>query len=198
MMDLLGSIFTGVLGGGATGLLGVIAQRWFDWRQKQQDAEILRLQLEAARETRRMELEAQERMADKAAAVQTLQAQLDAHAREVEADTAAYSASVSADRATYLAPEAQGKHWPAALAMGLVDFIRGLTRPGLTIYTMWLLTLVLLWVQDLYHRAGQQMTPAQVHDLALQCVGTIFYLSTTTAVWWFGVRPSQPPKGKGG
>jgi hypothetical protein len=198
MIELLGTVMTSVLGGGATGLLGVLLQRFFDMRQRHVDLEVMRLQLAAARETRLMELEAQERMADKAAAAQALQAQIDAQAREVDADAQAYAASIGADRATYLVPEAQGRHWLAAAAMGFVDFVRGLTRPAITAYSLVLLTLVFIWVQGLYRSAGLTMTGAQVHELASQAVGTVFYLAVTTTVWWFGVRPGQPPKGRAG
>ena len=198
MIDILSSVLTGVLGGGATGLLGVLLQRWFDHRKQQSDLDLIRLQLQAARETRQMELEAQERMASNAEATKALQAQLDAHSREVEADAAAYAASVAGDRATYLAPEAQQGSRLARWAMGLVDMVRGLMRPAITTYTLALLTLVMLWVRDLYLRAGLQMTPAQVHELAMQCVGTVVYLAVTTVVWWFGVRPGQPPAGRVG
>jgi hypothetical protein len=197
MMELLGSVLTGVLGGGATGLLGVLLQRWFDHKKQISDMQLIRLQLEAAKATRQMELEAQERMATKAAETQALQAQLDAHAREVEADAALQAASYGSDRATFSAPDSQQQSRFVRIAMGLVDAVRGLMRPGITAYTLFMLTAVFWWVRDLYRQMGLQMTQAQVHDLAIQCVGTIFYLAVTTVVWWFGVRPSQPPKARG-
>lgn len=196
MIELLGSVFTSVVGGGATGLLGVLLQRWFEHRQAQQNIEIMRLQLEAADRAQAREIEARERMADKAAAVEALQATLDAHAREVEADTAAYRASVESDRATYLAPQAQQTSRVARWLMALVDFVRGLMRPGITLYSLALLTGTAVWVQRLYERAGLAITPAQIHSLMTDVVGTVIYLSTTTVVWWFGVRPGQPPRGR--
>ena len=106
---------------------------------------------------------------------------------------------MASDRATYLAPEAHQGSRLARWAMGLVDMVRGLMRPAITTYTLALLTLVMLWVRELYLRAGLQMTPTQVHELAMQCVGTVVYLATTTVVWWFGVRPGQPPaRGRAG
>lgn len=198
MMDMLQTIFAGVLGGGATGLLGVLLQRWFDLKRQQADAALVKLQLDAARETRMMEIEAQAKLADRAASVAELQSQLDAHAREVEADTAAYTASLASDRATYLDASSQGRSRLARWTMALVDAVRGLVRPGVTAYTLWLLTAVFWWVRDMYKSLGLQMSPNQVHDLAVQCVGTVFYLSTTTVIWWFGVRPGQPPKARVG
>lgn len=194
MIELLGSVLTGVFGGGATGLLGVLIQRWADHRQRAQDIEITRLQLQAARETRQMELEAQERMAANAAAVAQVQAQLDAHAREVEADTAAYAASVNSDRATYLAPDAQQHSRAARVMMAVVDAVRGLMRPGITAYSLVLLTVLAAWVRDMHLRSAVPLTPEQQHELTMQVVGTVIYLAVTCVVWWFGVRPGQPPK----
>lgn len=192
MMELLTTIFTGVLGGGATGLLGVLLQRYFDNKKVKADIELTRLQLEAALKTRQTELEAQERMAGRAADAAALQATLEAQTREAEAAERSYQASVQADRATYIAPAAQEHSRVVRWAMGLVDAVRGLMRPGITAYTLYLLTAVMLWVRDLYVRTGLQMTPEQLHRLAMDTVGTIFYLATTCVVWWFGVRPAQP------
>lgn len=194
MMEILGTVLTGVLSGGATGLLGVLLQRFFDARKAAQDIELARLQLDAARETRRMELEAQERMASNAAATQQLQAQLDAHAREVEADNAAYVASIASDRATYLAPNAQQHSRLARWLMAVVDAARGLMRPGVTVYSLVLLTSLAAWVRDMHQRQALVLTAAQQHELTMQVVGTVIYLTTTTVVWWFGVRPAQPQR----
>lgn len=194
MMNLFATIFTGILSGGATGLLGLLLQRWFDAKKAQQEIELVKLQLTAAAEARKIELEAQERMASKAADVQMAQAQLDAQAREVEAAERSYVASTQSDRATYSAPDAQKQSRLVRWMLGFADLVRGLVRPSITAYTLWMLTAVFVWVRQLYAQAGLQLTPDQVHDLAMQCVGTVFYLSTTCVVWWFGVRPSQPPK----
>lgn len=193
MIEILGSVLTGVFSGGATGLLGVLLQRWFDAKRIAQDIEMTRLQLEAARETRRMELEVQERMAANAAATAQMQAQLDAHAREVEADSAAYTASVSSDRATYLAPSAQVHSRFARWAMALVDMMRGLMRPGVTAYSLVMLTGLAAWVREMHQTSQLVLTAAQQHELTMQVAGAVIYLATTCVVWWFGVRPGQPP-----
>jgi len=197
MWEVIGTVLTSAVGGGATGLLGVLLQRWFDHRKAVNDREMVKLQLDAAKETRRLELEFQERMASKAADVQALQAQLDAQARESEAAERSYVASVESDRATYSAPSAQKQSRLVRWAMGLVDTIRGLMRPGITAYTLGMLTVVFLWVRELYGQMGLTLTAAQVHELTQQAVGTIVYLAVTTTVWWFGVRPSQPPARRG-
>jgi hypothetical protein len=194
MIEIFSTIFTGVLGGGATGLLGILLQRWFDHKKQRTDLELAKLQIEAAQETRRIELEAQERMAAKAAELQTLQSVLDAQAREAEAAERSYQASIESDRATYSAPAAQEKSRFVRYLMATVDGVRGLMRPSITTYTLYMLTAVFLWVRMLYETTGVTMTNDQVFQLAMQAVGTVFYLATTTTVWWFGVRPAQPPQ----
>jgi ascorbate-specific PTS system EIIC-type component UlaA len=81
--------------------------------------------------------------------------------------------------------------------MGLVDGIRGLMRPAITTYTLYLLTVVFIWVRSLYEKTGVVMTAEEAHALTLQAVQTIIYLAVTTVVWWFGVRPAQPPRAVG-
>lgn len=201
MWDLLSTVMTSVLGGGATGLLGMVIQRFFDMRKEAQSIQITKMQLDAAKEARTQDLEFQERMAGKAADLAALQAQLDAQARETESADQNYRASMDADKATFTAPlppAAGGGAGKAPAILVWVDALRGSIRPGATIYTLILLTMVFLWVQDLYSQAGLKMSPEQVHQLAMQCVGTVFYLSTTCMVWWFGVRPSHPPAGRPG
>ena len=197
-MDIITTVLGGVFSGGATGLLGLLLQRYFDAKKEAQQIELTRLQLESAERTRQIELAAQERMADKAAELQALQSMLDAQAREADAATQSYVASLAADAPRFSAPGAQdgqgGSHAFIRIVMAIVDAVRGLMRPGMTTYSLVLLTMVFWWVRELYARTGLQMTPTQVHELAMQCVGTVFYLATTGFVWWFGVRPAQPPK----
>lgn len=193
MLELLGVLFSGALSGGATGLLGVLLQRFFDLKKAKTDIELARLQLESTERVHRLDLESQERMASKAAEVQALQAQLAAQTAEVQAAEATVQASYKNDGAMYSAPAAQEHSRIVRWMMGAVDAVRGLMRPGITAYTLWMLTAVFLWVQSMYNRMGLIMSPEQVHALTKDAVGTITYLAVTTTVWWFGVRPSQPP-----
>jgi hypothetical protein len=198
-MDILSTILTSSIGGGATGLLGLLVQRIFDAQKEKADLARTKLQLQAAHDLRVTELSAQERMADKAHAAEALERQMALQAKEVEADTALALASIGADKATYLTDAQAGAPWPVKVLLGLVDFVRGLMRPGLTAYSAWLLTMAAWWLQELNAKAsaagvGAALTQAQLHELTVQVLGTIIYMATTTSVWWFGVRPAQPPK----
>jgi hypothetical protein len=194
MMELFSTIFTSVLGGGATGLLGVLLQRYFDHKKQQSDIELLKLNLEAAHRTREMELQAQERMADKAADAAIAQAKLDAMTRLAESRDKLVGESYGNDRATFTTADTQQRSRFARIALTVVDAVRGLMRPGITSYMLGMLTAVFVWVRSLYLQMGMKLTSDQVYALTMNCVGTVFYLATTCVVWWFGVRPSQPPE----
>lgn len=200
IVEILGSLITSVVGGGATGLLGLLLQRWFDARKQANDLEILKVQQAGAERLRQMDLEHEAKNSERLAQVELFRARVDAQARADEAAARSQEASFGHDRPTYslvMQPD-DATGWgrfcrsAVALGLGLVDIVRGIMRPGITTYTLVLLTWVLWWVQSMYQRAGVVITAAEVKDLATQCVGTIFYLSTTCTVWWFGTRPGQP------
>ena len=81
MFELLSTIVSGVLGGGATGLLGVLLQRFFDWRKQSQDLELLKLNNELAIQLRSLELEAAAKAATLDASVRQQMAEFDMQAR---------------------------------------------------------------------------------------------------------------------
>lgn len=191
MLALLGTLLTGVFSGGATGLLGVLLQRFFDMKKQQNDLELVKLNNQNALEVRRLELDAQAKIAERGAEAQERVADLDTQAREAEAAARDYQASMQADRATYLAPEAQQTSRLARSLMALVDFARGIIRPGVTVYVLALETVLMLWVRDLYQRSLVQMTPVETHQLMHDVVGTVSYLAVTCTVWWFGIRPAR-------
>ena len=56
IVEILGSLITSVVGGGATGLLGLLLQRWFDARKQANDLEILKVQQAGAERLRQMEI----------------------------------------------------------------------------------------------------------------------------------------------
>lgn len=196
MLDLFSTIFTSVLGGGATGLLGVILQRYFDHLKHKSDLELVRLQLDGARETRKLELEAQERMATVQADASVAQARIDLMVRTAEAQEASLRASYENEGRLLTPASAVEKHPRIAVLIALVDLVRGLMRPTITMYTLALLSAVFVWVRSMYQTLGMKLTSDQVFMLTQQCLGTVFYLATTCVVWWFGVRPPQPPQNK--
>lgn len=187
MLELIGTLVTGILSGGATGLIGVGLQRYFDFKAKQQEIEVVRLQLENAKELAKIEGERSTRVAE-----------MDMEARFSEADSRSMVASFQADKASYLDPAAQQRKGfvggAVVFLMGVVDFCRGILRPGMTAYMCGLVTVMFFWVRELAAQYGLKLTSDQTVQLMTQIISTILYVFTTTSVWWFGARP---PKQKG-
>lgn len=193
LTSILGTVFSGVMSGGATGLIGIIIQQWGDHKKRSHDLDVMKQQHAQTLELKRLEGEQQERMADRAADSAEALATIQAAARAEEMASADYQSSVDNDRARYLSADAQ-KRWYVVLMMGVVDFLRGIIRPGITIYCMVLLTMLLFWVRDMWLRAQLPLTPDDTKKLVLEIIGTTTYLVVTTVVWWFGRRPEAPPK----
>jgi hypothetical protein len=184
MNDLVTSVLGAVFSGGATGLLGVLIQRWFDFKHKQQEIEVVKLQLENAKELAQIE-----------AGRSTRVAEMDMEARFVEADAAVMQASFKHDQASYLLPEAQQrKGFVGGLIvfmMASVDFLRGILRPGMTAYLCGLVTVMFFWVRNLAASYGMSLSADQAFQLMLQIILTILYVFSTCTTWWFGARPPK-------
>lgn len=202
LAELLGTVVTGVLSGGATGLIGIALQQWGDSRKRADDLARLRLEHEQTRELARIEADRQLEAAKLSADSAERLADIALEARIAEGADLNYQASLRHDAATYvpaaaLSPGAAQGRWGrfvaglVTLMLGTVDFLRGLIRPGATGYSLALLTMLMLWVQDMWGRAGLQLTPEQVMRLTMEVIGTVTYLATTCTIWWFGVRPAQ-------
>lgn len=184
MIEILASVLGAVFSGGATGLLGIGIQRWFDFKNRQQDIEIVKLQLANAIELAQLETERATRVAE-----------LDMEARFVEADAAVMQASFRHDAASYLSPDAQRRKGFigafVTLLMAFVDFLRGVLRPGMTAYLCALVTVMFFWVQRTSERYGMNLTPEQAFQMMMQIIMTILYVFTVSATWWFGTRPPK-------
>jgi len=199
-MDLISGAMA-ILSGGATGLLGVIAGKIFEGWQRKQEMEKIKAQHdhEVAMKREDANLMAQEW------AARTRVAEVEAASKRDVADAAAFAASFGQEPKRYsegmeppkggkVASFFQGWGW---LTMVLVDAVRAVVRPGLTIYLCWITTklyeesrttLALLNVNSVEH----QVLLGRVHE---QIVFTLLYLFTTCVTWWFGTRTGQkPPK----
>lgn len=192
MIALLTTILGGIFSGGATGLLGILIQRFFDARGKAQDIEVIRIQNQQALALAQLDMQRATQVATIQANAQTeaaLQARMSA---EAAADAQVQAASYGTDQAAYLTPAvlASGSRL-ARVAMGLVDFTRGMTRPLLTAYLVIVAHLMYRDMTRLMAERGQALTAAEVQALVLQVIGTLLYLATTAVVWWFGTRPPK-------
>jgi hypothetical protein len=193
VVELISTIFGSVLSGGATGLLGVVIQRYFDKKAKDQDIEITKLNHANSIELAKMESEKVR-----------IRSEADEHianevheASDTAADYRSLEKSIESDKASYSTPKAQLRKGfvggLVALMMAFVDFMRGILRPGMTAYLCYLVTVMFYWAKTLSDQHGLQLSPDQIMQLLMTIIGTITYVFTTCALWWFGARP--PKKG---
>jgi len=199
MLDLITTLLGGVLSGGATGLLGVLLQRFFDLKHKQQEVEVVKLNLANSIELSKMENERAQIRANADTAAAQIQAdgayavaEQETQAREAEAESRNLQAAFDADKSTYLLPAAQLQKgfWGTVITMlmALVDFMRGALRPLLTAYFVVLTTYIFVWTADLTKASGA-LSQEQVNHIVVMIITNVLYLSTVSALFWFGTRP---------
>jgi hypothetical protein len=193
VLEIAGSVLTGVMSGGATGLIGIALQQWGDIKKRAHDLEVIKQQHLQTKELKELDNQRDLQMATVSAESAETLANIQAMSRVEEMNSEDYRASIASDRATHLSPEAQ-KHWFVIAMMGIVDFFRGMIRPGITIYCMVLLTMLLFWVRDMWQRSQIELTADDSRKLMMEVITTTTYLVVTTVVWWFGRRPEAPPK----
>jgi hypothetical protein len=184
MLTLLGTALSAILAGGATGLLGMALQRIFDWMKLKQDLALTKVKLDH-------ELA----MRDKDAAIMREEwagrlkvAEAEGETQREVAESQAFQASLlrEPERYSNVATLSHGQQW----AMVILDALRGIIRPGLTLYLCALTTYIWLEVKSIIH--AQQLDAAAAIGVWQDVVGTILYLFTTVTLWWFGTRNKTP------
>lgn len=185
-MGALETVFTSILSGGATGLFGIIVQRWADLRNKKLDLQANREKMDHEVRLRQVDAEI---MAQEWAA-RTQMADIEAAGREAVADAQAFASSFNEPvRYSENVQPSKGQGW----MLVVLDFIRGIVRPGLTVYLCAVTTLVYIHARDILASEGIALSSDQAMDLMKLIVGTILYLTTTCVLWWFGTRNKQAP-----
>lgn len=199
MGELLGGVLSAVFSGGATGLLGVLLQRFFDFKQKSADLEVLKetnrcAEALAALENQRVErtAQAQEHQADQDRIGRIGQAAEERAAAEAVTAGKVQQASYEHDRVKFLTGSLikSGNKFAIAVAAG-VDVLRQVIRPGLTAYLVVMTHWMYQDMQALLQAQGSQLELSVVKELLVMIMQTVLYLCTTSVVWWFGTRPSQ-------
>jgi hypothetical protein len=183
MLSIISLLFTSILSGGATGLLGVVLQRFFDHQNKKLDLEKQRI--DNAHEERLRDLDMQ--MLDKEWAHKAEVAKIETEGASDVAASNAFAASFAMEPKRY--SEGAPVTPFGAFILVMLDFIRGIVRPGLTIYLCILTTLV--WQQARVMVALEDLTSDQAMEIMKLVIGTILYLTTTCVLWWFGTRNKQ-------
>lgn len=172
-MDIFSGIAS-VLSGGLTGILGSVTQGIFEYKTKKLEIELQKSKYENEIALRKI---------DGDIAIQAWSAKVDVE------DSKAFNTSLSSEPKTYHdGALTEKQNW----LMVLLDFIRGIIRPFLTLYLCVLTTAIYIQAKRLIH--DNDLSVDQAYDLVNQIINTILYLSTTCVMWWFGTRNKTKQK----
>ncbi len=163
------SFVANILSGGVTGILGVLVQRFFEYKTAK-----VKMDFELALRKSDAEIMAQEWKAK----VQIAETQI-----EVE-DAKSFGQSFDQKLFSAHVKPTSLQSW----VLVLLDFCRGIIRPGLTIYLCVLTTLIYAHAKSLI---GTELTPDKAFEVLMTIVNTILYLTTTCVLFWFGTRNRQ-------
>lgn len=189
MWDLIVGGATAILSGGATGLIGVGLQRLFDWLHVKETAKQRAADQAHEQAMKRIDGELMDKEWSHRTKVATIEGET---AREVSANNA-FAASFAAEPAQYSAKI--NHNWFTGALLALLDFVRGIIRPGGAITFTWMMWLLWRQNQDLIEMYGLQLPIADVVTMQKQIVYTILYLGTTIWLWFCGTRNRQTPPG---
>ncbi len=169
-MDWITDLVTNAVSGGLTGLLGTVFSGLMMWKE---NADKRAFEIEM----RKMDIS--ERKAE--AEITLKQIEAESEAARVQGELTAFTASLNSDRASYSV--GTDKH----LALVIVDVVRGLIRPVLTVALVWVMTVVTFDVieasggyEDFISREGSQV--------GSELIGALIYMTTTAVLWWYGAR----------
>lgn len=193
MLSMLASIFGSIFAGGATGLLGIFLQKYFDLQTK-------KLDIEAAQKRAEIELQ----LRDKDLQIMNAEWEQRSKVAQIEGDASigveaqkAFGQSLAADRATYLTADLAKESRFATVILAVLEFLRGVVRPVLTIILVWMSWKLYEQTDAILSAQGIQLSAEILQTQLLLIVQTLLYLSTTVVTWWFGVRnPQMPPSFK--
>lgn len=182
-------VISSVLSGGITGVLGAGITRFADYKNKQLD-------LQASREKFSHEVEMRKADAEIMAqewAARTKVADIEATAKMEAADTEAFKTALTVEPQRYY----EGKTFTTgqAWAMIMLDVLRGIVRPALTVYLMAITTLVYREARVLLGD-GSTLAPDIAVALVDKIINTLLYLCNAACLFWFGTRPSKREKWK--
>jgi hypothetical protein len=71
---------------------------------------------------------------------------------------------------------------------GLVDFIKGMIRPTLTVYLCGVTTWVTLMAWKIMQASGTEITATQAMVIFQDATSIVVYLTVSCVTWWFGDR----------
>lgn len=179
--SLLGNVATGGLLGAVGGIAQAGLQMWQDKQKADHETELKKLDQvhDIARWAHDLELAKFESQA------KTVLAEIDQSTKEFLADRTAMQASFDADKRAY-ATDAVTEKFPTLFA--IVDFVRGIIRPWITLYLDFVLTVLCIWVTyEMLHYYPKDAA-ASFPEVFKSLIEAIIFMSTTSTMWWFAAR----------
>lgn len=178
MLEMLLGVLSSAGMGTLVGLVGSIATKWLEFKM---------LDKKLAHEEAQAEIRLREQQAEYTHAVAMADKQIETAQveGEIQMDIAAsevFRESLKSQQMEY---------------GGVVDKIRGLMRPAITLF---LLAVTTWYTWRLHDMVGglDGLEPVEVVELYKHAVLTTFFLASTAVSWWFGSRWSDNKLGKGG
>lgn len=182
----LAEVLMSVASGGATGLLGAVVSRIGDYKNKQLDIELQKMKHSNELSLREVD-----------ATIMQLELEARKNIAATEAETAM---EVSGNTALVAALNSEPKQYANKdkftkaqnTLMVLLDFIRGVIRPGLTLYLCAITTAV--WMQAGEIIKSQPIPVGSSVEIYTQITSTVLYLTSCCVLFWFGSRPPKTGK----
>ena len=170
-MDIFSGIAS-ILGGGLTGLAGSVVQRIYEFKSKKIDLQIEQQRLANEIALRKIDAEIQKN--EWASRIKVA---------ETEGDSTAFNTALTSEPKRFSkAKLTNSQNW----LMVLLDLLRGIVRPGLTIYLCTIITIIYTRAYNLLDK--EILSPASAFELVTSIVNTILYLTTTAVLFYFGTR----------
>lgn len=185
MWAFLANLFSGGAIGAVTGLFGVAVQRYFDLKnatvQMQKSAQDNAHELAM----KQMDIDQMKAEADSKFAVSELDAQSVISAQDAEIRKAAYALEPQ----TYSDKTRVNGFFSNAFAM--LDIIRGLVRPGLTVFFAVAFMIIFWECIGILKAEHVSISPDDAYDLIQSCVNLVITLFATCTTFYFGTRNQQ-------
>lgn len=183
ILETLGAIFSG----GVTGVVGAGLSRFADYKTEQLRADVDLKKGEQEMALMQLEATSRVQVADREADAAVAVAQRELDGTMATADAEALKASFAND----------SRRWSNNGMSGwftLVDVLRGIIRPGATIYLLVLMTMIAYYLFTAMDAIGINQFASAMELFALfeKVVLMILYLGSTALLWWFGARSKAP------
>lgn len=194
MFSTLLAIFGSAGGGVISGILGTAFKDYMTARENEKKRIHDRAMRKIDQEDMRLDAELRLAQTEKEIDGKTAIANIEGEAAKDIADADLQGKSYEHDKATY------SEGWQDSLKgawggivgtlMALVDFFRGMMRPGIAIYLLVVETLLAKALLDVV-KAADLLTGDVALELLRIIILSVVFLTATAVTWWYGSRPNR-------